>query len=172
VAYEDDSEAGKLIRDALGAGGGDGADGADGGDGPAVVVCQIGRVFETHVQHAESRVDVKRGRVDELGEERREQLERRVGRVDARIAKVWDSLPTGALLAVLTCAGNTPLVSRLQRMRQGAMGKGLDGEAKFEWSMAMEELFDLENAEARRGMLLLRVKGPGAPAPGGAAPEG
>lgn len=43
--------------------------------------------------------------------------------MDGRIGKVWDSLPAGSLMVVLTCAGDTPIVSRLARLRSASQGK-------------------------------------------------
>lgn len=62
-----DSDVGKLIRKATGA-----------GEGARVVWAQIGRVFDTLVEHAKERVDERAGTVAPLGEERKQQLCRSV----------------------------------------------------------------------------------------------
>lgn len=116
VECTDDKLVGRAIREALGdAGALDRA--------PQVVWAQIGRVFETHVQQSEERVDMEAGTVAPLGQERHDKLCRRVARVDARLAKVWENAPAGTLVLVMTCAGNTPLVSRMARIRETTKGK-------------------------------------------------
>lgn len=151
VECTDDKLVGRAIREALGdAGALDRA--------PQVVWAQIGRVFETHVQQSEERVDMEAGTVAPLGQERHDKLCRRVARVDARLAKVWENAPAGTLVLVMTCAGNTPLVSRMARIRETTKGKGMDGHVPFAWSMDLEAMLDAENAAAQRGMLFCRVK--------------
>ena len=153
LACDDDKVFGKYLIQATT---GLSVESSTGGPSPRrFVFGQLGRIFETLVKQAEERVNEEKGEVAARDTARTEELCRRVSRIDSRLAKVWQQLPTGTLLVVLTCAGDTPLVARLARMKDQSANGGPT------WNPGLEEIFERENRDAQRGVMFCAIRGRG-----------
>lgn len=84
-----------------------------------------------------------------------EQLAERLRRLDAQVGQVWDTLPAGSLLVVVSGQGDMREVQRLQEMRAKRMQR-INGLPP--WSTAEDHELGLLTQEAMRALCFCGMK--------------